>query len=288
MGATVNGAGSASSQSMMAGTLSIKTAKGIKNRVVAGKSSSKPQKRLNYNYRDISGQLIRAKKSQSAAMVTARAKSKLAVLSRNAASGQYSKKEIANAIAHARRMVRCAQQKTRNLREEEMEQRSHEKEASARDQQRRNEAKRRVAQKERKIESKIAAKEIQENSRNKRRRNEMMKKRLMHRSQERAKMNEADMKYIKGQMDRDDGEERYSPLGDSAVLDLSMEAAALAEIQRLDQERQQIEAQIEAEIAAEIAMESGSDVSGSTASLPSQSTAAQSAPVEAASVDVAL
>lgn len=288
MGATVNGAGSASSQSMMAGTLSIKTAKGIKNRVVAEKSSSKPKKRLNYNYRDISGQLIRAKKSQSAAMVTARAQSKLAVLSRSAASGQYSKKEIANAIAHARRMVRCAQQKTRNLREEEMEQRSHEKETSARDQQRRNEAKRRIAQKERKIECKIAAKEIQENSRNKRRRNEMMKKRLMHRSQERAKMNEADMKYIKGQMDRDDGEEHYSPLGDSAVLDLSMEAAALAEIQRLDQERQQIEAQIEAEIAAEIAMESGSDDSGSMASLPSQSTAAQSAPVEAASVDVAL
>ncbi|MCI8391077.1 MAG: hypothetical protein HFI35_10445 [Roseburia sp.] len=288
MGATVNGAGSASSQSMMAGTLSIKTAKGIKNRVVAEKSSSKPKKRLNYNYRDISGQLIRAKKSQSAAMVTARAQSKLAVLSRSAASGQYSKKEIANAIAHARRMVRCAQQKTRNLREEEMEQRSHEKETSARDQQRRNEAKRRIAQKERKIECKIAAKEIQENSRNKRRRNEMMKKRLMHRSQERAKMNEADMKYIKGQMDRDDGEEHYSPLGDSAVLDLSMEAAALAEIQRLDQERQQIEAQIEAEIAAEIAMESGSDGSGSMASLPSQSTAAQSAPVEAASVDVAL
>ena len=197
MGATVNGAGSASSQSMMAGTLSIKTAKGIKNRVVAEKSSSKPKKRLNYNYRDISGQLIRAKKSQSAAMVTARAQSKLAVLSRSAASGQYSKKEIANAIAHARRMVRCAQQKTRNLREEEMEQRSHEKETSARDQQRRNEAKRRIAQKERKIECKIAAKEIQENSRNKRRRNEMMKKRLMHRSQERAKMNEADMKYIK-------------------------------------------------------------------------------------------
>ena len=108
MGATVNGAGSASSQSMMAGTLSIKTAKGIKNRVVAEKSSSKPKKRLNYNYRDISGQLIRAKKSQSAAMVTARAQSKLAVLSRSAASGQYSKKEIANAIAHARRMVRSA------------------------------------------------------------------------------------------------------------------------------------------------------------------------------------
>ena len=101
-------------------------------------------------------------------------------------------------------------------------------------------------------------------------------------------MNEADMKYIKGQMDRDEGEEHYSTLGDSAVLDLSMEAAALAEIQRLDQERQQIEAQIEAEIAAEIAMESGSDGSGSMASLPSQSTAAQYAPVEAASVDVAL
>ena len=50
-------------------------------------------------------------------------------------------------------MVRCAQQKTRNLREEEMEQRSHEKETSARDQQRRNEAKRRIAQKERKIDS---------------------------------------------------------------------------------------------------------------------------------------
>ncbi len=290
MGATINGAGSAGSQSMMAGALSIKTAKDAKNRAVAGgRSSSKPTKRLNYNYRDISGQLMRAKKSQSAAMVVARAKSKVSVLARSAASGQYNKKEIANALAHAKRMVRCAQQKTRNLREEEQEHKAHEKEKAARDQQLRNEAKRRVAQKERKIEGKIMAKEIQEHSRDKRRRNEMMKKRLIHRSQERAKMNEADMKYIKGQMEKDDGgEERYSPLGDSAVLDLSMEAAALAEIQRLDQERQQLEAQIEAEIAAELAMEGG-DLSGGTTQMTSQSsTVTQSAPVEAASVDVAL
>lgn len=289
MGATVNGAGSMSSQSTMAGTLSIKSAKDIKNRVVSGKASSRPQKRLNYNSRDISGQLVRAKKSQSAAVITARAKSKLASLQRSAASGQYNKREVANAIAHARRMVRCAQQKTRNLREEEQEQRAHEREKAARDQQRRNEAKRRVAQKEKKIESKIAAKEIQEQSRDKRRRNEIMKKRLMHRSQERAKMNEADMKYIKGQMEQNDGGDNYSPIRDSAVLDLSMEAAALAEIQRLDQERQQLEAQMEAQIAAEMAMADGaSDPSASTVSLPSQ-TSTQSAPVEAgASVDVSL
>lgn len=259
--ATVKGVGNTYSQPVMTGTLTIKNMNNPNARMTGVRGTTKTaKKQLNYNHREISGQLVRAKKAQSAATVLTRAKGKLAVLQRAAGTGQYDSRELANAIAHARRMVRCAQLKVRNLKEEEQEQKAHSREDGAKKQQKQGEIKRRVAQKERQLKQKITLEESQEVLKEKRKRNEMIQKRRMHRNQEQGKINEADMKYIKGQMEN--GNCSYTAVGQGAVLDLSLEAAALAEVQMLEQ---QIQAEVEAEVAAETAVETGrlSDVSGS-------------------------
>ena len=289
MGTTVNGMPSAASQSAMLGTLSV----GSNNRygrTSATRSSSKkstPKKKLNYNPREISGQLVRVKKSQSASIVLTRAKAKVALLMRQGGSGQYNQREIANAIAHAQRMVRCAQLKVRNLKTEEMEQKGYDKKHGAKDQQKKGEVKRRIAQKERQLESKIAAKEMQETIRQKREYREMMQRRRMHRTEEQSKINEADMKYIKGMLEKghDNG---YDAVRPEAVLELSAHAAALAELQRLESERQQMEQEMESEAAAEASMDPAGGIDISMVSAESVSAETAPIPEAAVSVDVAV
>ncbi len=71
MGVSVNSAGSTTGAVAMAGTLTIKNAnKDSRARIeyVCGKSkSSGTKKKLNYNYKEVSDQLLRAKKPQGAA-----------------------------------------------------------------------------------------------------------------------------------------------------------------------------------------------------------------------------
>lgn len=266
MGTTINGAGCSQSQSTMAGMLAIKNKNTVGGTMLGvRKTQNKAKKALNYNHREISGQLMRAKKAQSAGTVLTRAKSRLANLQRAAGTGQYDSKEVANAIAHARRMVRCAQLKVRNLREEEREQASHNRENIGQEQKKQNEVKRRVHQKERALKSKMVTEEIQQVTKEKRKRGEMVQKRRMHRNQEQGKINEADMKYIKAQLEDGKGVGSYSFAGSGAVLDLSMEAAAMAEVQMLEMMAgQQIEAEIEAEIKAEIEAEMALETSGAS------------------------
>ena len=295
MGTTVNNSSMAGvgTQSAMTGTVSYGYSSNKTVRTYGSHNSSKkktPNKKLNYNPREISGQLIRVKKAQNAAVVLTRAKAKVALLARQGGSGQYSQREVANALTHARSMVRCAQLKVRNLKMEEQEHKSYEKKNGAKDQQRKAEVKRRVAQKERRLESKIAAKEMQEATRKKREYNEIMQKRRMHRSQEQGKINEADMKYIKGMLEqgRDSG---YSAVRSEAILNLSAHAAALAELQRLEAERRQLEHEMESEAATETAMDAGVSVDMSV--LPAgDAGGAETAPVPEAvvamSVDVAV
>ena len=115
----------------------------------------------------------------------------------------------------------------RNLRQEEQEQKAHREERGERERQQQNEVKRRVAQKEQAIKNKVMIEEMQEIIHEKRKRSEMVQKRRMHRNQERAKINEADMKYIKGQMEHGRADFVSANSGQGAVLDLSMEAAAM-------------------------------------------------------------
>lgn len=293
MGTTISGAGCAQSQSAMKGSLAIQNKNAMVGSMLGvGKTQSKAKKPLNYNHREISGQLMRVKKSQSAGTVLTRAKSRLANLQRAAGSGQYDSKEVANAIAHARRMVRCAQLKVRNLKEEEREQASHTRENAGQEQKKRNEVKRRVSQKERDLKSKVVREEVQQVTKEKRKRNEMVQKRRMHRNQEQGKINEANMKYIKAQMEDGKGTGGCSTSGAGAVLDLSMEAAAMAEVQMLEQMmaeqiETEVEAEVEAEMEVEIALESGgASFSGASQGMSSGGDGAATA--EAGSVDVSI
>lgn len=259
MNFTVNGTGNAYSKPVTNGTLTIKNVNNPMARMSSlRKTENKTKKQLNYNHREISGQIIRAKKPQSASTVLTRAKSKLANLQRAAGTGQYDSKEIANAIAHARRMVRCAQLKVRNLKEEEQERKTNQKKNGAENQQKNNEVKRRVAQKERQVKNKVATEEMQRVMKEKGRRQDLARKCRMHRNEERGKINEADMKYIKGQMENGGGTGSSSSVDSGVFLELSSAAAAASAAQLVEaQLMQEIEAEVEAEIEAELAMETG-------------------------------
>lgn len=252
MGISINAPGSVSNQASMTGTLSIRKSTNTFEQM-AGVSSSggTSKKQLNYNHRDISGQLLRAKKPQSASAALTRAKSKVSMLQRAAASGQYDSKEVANALAHARRMVRCAQLKVRNLREEEREQQSVQKENSGKSQQKEHEVKRRVAQKERQLKQKVAIENTQEVLRQKKKKNEIAQKQQRHRSQERGKIAEADFKYIKSQLEAGKGFGGGSSYCEDSgfTLDISAAAMSMAELEMMAQNQTEAEAEAEAEMS---------------------------------------
>lgn len=290
MGTTINGVTGTNVQSAMTGTVTIKNSNDPRAWLgTVCKTEKKTTKPLNYNHREISGQLLRAKKPQSAAGVLTRAKSRLANLQRAAGTGQYNQKEVATAIAHARRMVRCAQLKVRNLREEEREQKIHQKESGAKQQQKQGEVKRRVAAKERELRKKVSIEETEEILIEKRKRTEMAQKRRMHRNQERGKIAEADMKYIKAMSDNSSGTASSSYCEDSGIaLDISSAAMALAELAMMEQASAEIEMEAEAEVEAEMAIEAGSTSDFSGSAVSGISAADSGAAVGTAAVDVSV
>lgn len=154
-----------------------------------------PKKRLNYNPREIRSALLRATRSQAAGNVLCQAKSKLANLAKCKGTGMYNESELTSAIIHARQMVRCAQLKTRNLKQEEQQTKKHSKQAKAEEQQQKNEIKRRVSQKERQLEQKMNLEKSQLEQKKQARIQEMMRRRRQHRNLERSKMDEADKEY---------------------------------------------------------------------------------------------
>ena len=86
----------------------------------------KKTKKLNYNYRDVSGRILRAKTSVSANLVVTHARTMVAVLRRRYGCGEYSDRELEIAIVHAEKMVRIAKKKVKNLKMEEGERRTAE------------------------------------------------------------------------------------------------------------------------------------------------------------------
>lgn len=89
-------------------------------------TKKKKPKKLNYNYRDVSGRILRAKTSVSANLVVAHARTMVAVLRRRYGCGEYSDRELETAIVHAEKMVRIAKKKVKNLKMEEREKRTSE------------------------------------------------------------------------------------------------------------------------------------------------------------------
>ena len=82
-------------------------------------TNQKKSKRLNYNFKEISSQILRAKTSGSARQAVAKARSKIALLQRQQKNGEYDEKEVAQAILHARSMERVARKRLKHLEMEE-------------------------------------------------------------------------------------------------------------------------------------------------------------------------
>lgn len=192
MKGTVNSQ-SSFSNSAVSGNIRTNTVSGSKN------SSKKKaaKKRLNYNYREISGEILKAKKLQSASFALSRARSKMVYLAKCKSSGQFDSRELDAAIAHAKRMIRCANIKVNNMREEKIKEtvtrrrreeqgRQAEKLASAKNSKGKKAAKRselkQAEQKIRRIKQEIL---------------EQKRRIKNHRLDEQSKVLDANMKYIK-------------------------------------------------------------------------------------------
>lgn len=89
-------------------------------------AKKKKTKKLNYNYRDVSGRILRAKTSVSANLVVAHARTMVAVLRRRYGCGEYNDRDLEIAIIHAEKMVRIAKKKVKNLKMEEQGKRASE------------------------------------------------------------------------------------------------------------------------------------------------------------------
>ena len=125
----------------------------------SGKAQNK--KSVNYNPKKLSSQLARAVKARNASAVLTKAQTTVNSLQRCLVSGDYDETEVKIALAHAKRIVKCAQDKVANLKEEENLQKKHTREKTAKEQQKKSEVKRRA-----------------------------------HRNSERSQINEADLKYL--------------------------------------------------------------------------------------------
>lgn len=82
-------------------------------------AGSGKRKRLNYNYRAVSGRILRAKTSTGATQVVTYARTVVAMLRRKYGSKEYNDKDVEIAIIHAEKMVRIAKKKLKNLKMEE-------------------------------------------------------------------------------------------------------------------------------------------------------------------------
>lgn len=215
------------------------------------KAKKKPVK---YNPREIRNALTQASKAQSAGRVLCQAQTKLTSLLKCKGTGQYNERELANAIVHARRMVRCARMKTKNLKQEEQIQRKHAKEAKAEEQQRKNDLKVRVKQKEQNLRQKARLEKLQKLQKQKQKQMELEQRRRLHRILEKGEMDEADLEYTKGMSDSEDGPEimAYQPAYYPAAgveLELSDDGMELTEAQIEAQIEQQVEMMVRAELA---------------------------------------
>lgn len=81
--------------------------------------SPKKKKRLQYNFKAISAQIMQAKTSGGASQVAAKARRQIAVLQRNMKSDEYNEDEIKSAIVHAKSLERAARKRMKHLRQEE-------------------------------------------------------------------------------------------------------------------------------------------------------------------------
>lgn len=105
-----------------AGTMTISkpkkktTSKNTKSVSMAGK---KKYKKLTYNYKRLSNQIMQAKTSINAKQVSTKTKFQIADLRMKLISGDYNYTDIHNALVHAEKIARVAKKRLKNLQEEE-------------------------------------------------------------------------------------------------------------------------------------------------------------------------
>ncbi len=274
MSVAVNGGGVSSGAMGSAAGMKTSTSAAVRLRSAKDNRNKRPRKKLNYNPREISSQLLRAKKSNNASVVLIRAKGKLSVLYKAYASGQYNNSEVQIAIVHARRMVECSRIKVRNLKEEEMIEGRNNRDKINGEQKKKSEIKRRVRKKERDAKVKMALEENQRVLKEKTKHQILLQKRRMHRNDEQGKVLEADLKYLEDQMKNTQSENTSGY--DGVSVDISMAAAQMSELQIMEQQIEQeaaLEVEIEFSAADAAAMSSagapGADMGVSTAAAPS-------------------
>lgn len=204
----------------------------VSSRTAALKAQYQIKKRLNYNMREISSQILRANKAQSASIVLVRAKFKVSSLKRCYGTGQYDVNEVRPALAHAQRMVRVANKKVQNLKEEEREQRQLNNRKAEKVMERKREVKAAIAQKKQAKKVAEQIEEMNEIRQEKMKRQVMEQKRRMHRSNERGKITEADMKYIHDRLE-DKWDTDWEVDLDGVVCSISASAAGLSNLENI-------------------------------------------------------
>ncbi len=86
-------------------------------------TTKKKYKRLNYNFKEVSGMILRAKTSVSTRQVVTHARTVVAMLRRRYGCGEYNDRDLEIAIVHAEKMVRIAKKKLKNMKAEELAER---------------------------------------------------------------------------------------------------------------------------------------------------------------------
>ncbi len=81
--------------------------------------AKKKYKKLNYNFKRLSNQILQTKTSINAKQLTTKTKFQIADLRMKLISGDYNYTEIHNALTHAEKIARVAKKRLKNLQEEE-------------------------------------------------------------------------------------------------------------------------------------------------------------------------
>lgn len=84
------------------------------------KNTNLQLKKLQYNFKSLSAQILRSKTSVNAKQVASKARREVIRLKAKRRQGEYSDEELEGAIQHAQVMERAAKKKARHLQEEEM------------------------------------------------------------------------------------------------------------------------------------------------------------------------
>lgn len=164
-----------------------------KSREESARQKTNQKRAVNYNYRKVSGAIMRAKSITQAGNALTSANAALSNLQRKSGSGEYDSNELGIAISHARKMVRAARKKLQNMKLEERQSKADR--SVENNQEREHQSQKRVQRGNHTAENAWAEKELLrlkeelKQSRN--------QKKNAHRRDENSELLNADMEYLK-------------------------------------------------------------------------------------------